>query len=155
MFQQCWDSGCIPQAWKLSLMKLVLKVASPELFHQCRPISLIGGLYKLITEVLGNRLQTYFPKFIHPAQYGFTACLNILHNVLNVQYYRCRQHGAGPKVIQGSHRQGNCRQRSVVVDRQSRMGCCILGAGSEGLGEQRVRSITQHRRNTAQHNEDT
>ena len=37
------------------------------------------------TKVLANRLQKYFPKLIHPAQYGFVAGRNILHNVLNVQ----------------------------------------------------------------------
>ena len=32
-----------------------------------------------------NRLQKYLQKLIHPAQYGFIASRNILHNVLNVQ----------------------------------------------------------------------
>ena len=45
----------------------------------------MGGLYKIFTKVLANRLQKYFPKLIHPAQYGFIAGKNILHNVLNVQ----------------------------------------------------------------------
>ena len=44
-----------------------------------------GGLYKIFTKVLENRLQKYLPKLIHPAQYGFIAGRNILHNVLNVQ----------------------------------------------------------------------
>ena len=43
------------------------------------------GLYKIFTKVLANRLQKYLPKLIHPAQYGFIAGRNILHNVLNVQ----------------------------------------------------------------------
>ena len=44
-----------------------------------------GGLYKIFTKVLANRLQKYLPKLIRPAQYGFIAGRNILHNVLNVQ----------------------------------------------------------------------
>ena len=57
----------MPQAWKVGLIKLVPKVASPESFHQWRPISLMGGLYKIFTKVLANRLQKYLPKLIHPA----------------------------------------------------------------------------------------
>ena len=50
-------------------------MASPESLHQ----------WKIFTKVLANRLQKYLPKLIHPAQYGFIAGRNILHNVLNVQ----------------------------------------------------------------------
>ena len=39
----------------------------------------------IFTKFLANRLQKYLPKLIHPAQYGFIAGRNILHNVLNVQ----------------------------------------------------------------------
>ena len=46
--------------------------------------------------------------------------------------YLSRQHGAGPKVVQGSRLQVNCGNRSIVVDRLNRKGCCVLGAWSEG-----------------------
>ena len=59
MFQHSWDSGCMPKAWKVGLIKLIPKVASPESFDQWRPISLMGGLYKIFTKVLANRLQKY------------------------------------------------------------------------------------------------
>ena len=49
-------SCCMLQTWKVSLIKLVSKVASPKSFHQWRPISLIGELYKILTKVLANRL---------------------------------------------------------------------------------------------------
>ena len=45
----------------------------------------MGGLYKIFTKVFANRLQKHLPKLIHPAQYGFIAGRNILHNVLNIQ----------------------------------------------------------------------
>ena len=70
------------QVWKVGLIKLV---SSPESFNQWRPISLMGGLYKIFTKVLTNRLQKYLPKLIHLAQYGFIVGRNILHNMLNVQ----------------------------------------------------------------------
>ena len=70
---------------KKYLIELVPKVASHESLHQWRHISLMGGLYKIFTKVLANRLQKHLPKLIHPARYGFIAGRNILHNVLNVQ----------------------------------------------------------------------
>ena len=48
MFQHSWDSGRITQAWKVGLIKLVPKVASPESFHQWRPISLMGGCIRCL-----------------------------------------------------------------------------------------------------------
>ena len=85
MFQRSWDSGRMPQAWKVGLIKLVPKVASPVSLHQWRPISLMGALYMIFTKVLTNRLQKYLPKLIHPTQCAFIAGRNILHSVLNVQ----------------------------------------------------------------------
>ena len=57
MFQRCWDSSCVPQAWKVGLIKFVPNVAYPESFHQWRPISLMRRLYKIFTKVLENRLN--------------------------------------------------------------------------------------------------
>ena len=85
MFQQCWDCGFMPESWKVGLIKLIPKVPSPESFNHWRPISLMGGLYKVFTKTLANRLKKYLPQLIHPTQYGFIAGRNILHNVLNVQ----------------------------------------------------------------------
>ena len=85
MFQQCWDSGFMPESWKVGLIKLIPKVPSPESFHQWRPISLMGGLYKVFAKILSNRLKKFLPQLIHPSQYGFITGRNILHNVLNVQ----------------------------------------------------------------------
>ena len=48
MFQHSWDSGRMPQAWKVGLIKLVPKVASPESFHQWRPISLMGSCIRYL-----------------------------------------------------------------------------------------------------------
>ena len=81
MFQHSWDSVRMPQAWNVGLIKSVPKVASPESFPQWRPISLMGGLYKIFTNVLANRLQKHLRKYILPAQYGFIAGRIILHNV--------------------------------------------------------------------------
>jgi hypothetical protein len=85
LFQEVWSSGNMPTSWKIGLIKLIPKVASPTSFGQWRPISLMGGLYKIFTKVLANRLQKVLPSIIHPMQYGFIAGRDILHNILNVQ----------------------------------------------------------------------
>ena len=48
MFQHYWDSGLMPQAWKVGPIKLVPKVAPPESFHQWRPISLMAGCIRYL-----------------------------------------------------------------------------------------------------------
>ena len=45
----------------------------------------MGGLYKVFAKTLSNKLKKFLHEFIHPSQYGFITCRNILHNVLNVQ----------------------------------------------------------------------
>ena len=85
IFQEVWSSGRMPDSWKIGLIKLIPKVASPISFGQWRPISLMGGLYKIFTKVIANRLQKVLPSIIHPMQYGFIAGRDILHNILNVQ----------------------------------------------------------------------
>ena len=56
IFQEVWSSGNMPNSWKIGLIKLIPKVASPTSFGQWRPISLMGGLYKIFTKVIANRL---------------------------------------------------------------------------------------------------
>jgi hypothetical protein len=54
---------------KIGLIKLIPKVASPTSFGQWRPISLMGGLYKIFTKVIVNRLQKVLPSIVHQMQY--------------------------------------------------------------------------------------
>ena len=51
MFQQYWDSGFKLESWKVDLTKLIPTVPSSESFHQWRPISLVGGLYKVFAKM--------------------------------------------------------------------------------------------------------
>ena len=85
LFQNVWSTGHMPQSWKIGLIKLLPKVPSPVSFAQWRPISLMGGIYKIFTKILANRLHKVLPTIIHNAQYGFLANRDILHNILNVQ----------------------------------------------------------------------
>ena len=85
LFQDVWSSGQMPDSWKIGLVKLIPKVASPMSFAQWRPISLMGGLYKIFAKVIANRLQKVLSSVVHPMQYGFIKGRDILHNILNVQ----------------------------------------------------------------------
>ena len=49
------------ESWKVGLIKLIPKVPSPESFNHWRPISSMGGLYKVFTKTLANRLKKYLP----------------------------------------------------------------------------------------------
>ena len=66
MFQQCWDSGFMPESWKVGLIKLIPKVPSPESFHQWRPISLMEGCTKCLQRYYPTDLRnSYLNLFIH------------------------------------------------------------------------------------------
>ena len=71
----------MPKSWKVGLIKLIPKVPS----HEWRPISLMGGLYKVFAKTSSNKLKKFLPQFIHPSQYAFILGRHILHNVFNVQ----------------------------------------------------------------------
>ena len=72
MFQLCWNSGCMPQAWKVCSEGCIFRIIS-----SMETYLFDGGLYKIFTKVLANRLQKYLPKLIHPAQYGFIVGRNV------------------------------------------------------------------------------
>ena len=61
LFQKVLLTGHMPKSWKVGLIKLLPKVPSPMSFAQWRPISLMGGMYKIFTKVLANRLHKVYP----------------------------------------------------------------------------------------------
>ena len=85
IFQEVWSSGKMPDSWKFGLVTLIPKFASPMTFAQWRPISLMGGMYKIIAKVIANSLQKVLSYVVHSMQYGFSEGRDILHNILNVQ----------------------------------------------------------------------
>ena len=74
----------MPDSWKVGLVKLIPKVASPISFAQWRPISLLIGMYKIFAKVIANKLQKVLLSVVHLMQYGFIEGRDILHNILNV-----------------------------------------------------------------------
>jgi hypothetical protein len=70
----CFDffSGLVDiQAINNSFITLIPKVNNPSTVNDFRPISLINYVVKIITKLLGNRLQSIIIPLVHPNQYGF------------------------------------------------------------------------------------
>jgi hypothetical protein len=59
------------QAINNSLITLIPKVNSPSGVNDFRPISLLNCIVKIITKLLGERLQTVIIPLVHQNQYGF------------------------------------------------------------------------------------
>jgi hypothetical protein len=54
-----------------SFITLIPKVNTPHTVNDFRPISLINGAIKIITKLMGDRLQKVILSLVHPNQYGF------------------------------------------------------------------------------------
>jgi hypothetical protein len=59
------------QAINNSLITLIPKVNSPSGVNDFMPISLLNCIVKIITQLLGERLQTVIIPLVHQNQYGF------------------------------------------------------------------------------------
>ena len=85
-YQKCWDhikedlgelvraimnKGTLPREMNLSLIILVPKVSNSRTVKYFRPISLLGGIYKIIAKILASRIRLLVPKLVHPSQAGF------------------------------------------------------------------------------------
>jgi hypothetical protein len=74
IYDVCMDffSGMVDlQAINNSFITLVPKVTSPTTLNDFRPISLINCIMKIITKLLGDRLQSVIIPLVHQNQYGF------------------------------------------------------------------------------------
>ena len=85
-YQRCWDcikedlgelvrailnSGGLNRELNQSLIVLVPKVSNSRIVKDYRPISLLGGIYKIIAKILANRIRLLVPKLVHPSQARF------------------------------------------------------------------------------------
>jgi hypothetical protein len=85
-FQACWDvmrvdimkvfdefhaRGLFEKSLNASFISLIQKVPGANSIKDFRPISLVGGFYKIIAEVLANRLKSVLEKVISKSQSAF------------------------------------------------------------------------------------
>jgi hypothetical protein len=96
-FQNCWDvirsdimgvmhsfyeRGTFATSLNASFLTLIPKKSEAVEVKDFRPISLVGGMYKIIAKVLANRLRIVLNKLVSPSQNAFVQGRQILDLVL-------------------------------------------------------------------------
>nr|GEX96189.1 RNA-directed DNA polymerase, eukaryota [Tanacetum cinerariifolium] len=77
-------SGSMPQGANSSFFTLIPKTSNPIYVKDFRPISLIGIHYKIIVEVLANRICGVINKIVSKEQYAFILAVKFLMALLSL-----------------------------------------------------------------------
>ena len=67
VFKDFFETGKFVGSINTTFLVMVPKKGGPEEIKDYRPISLVGGLYKLIAKVLANRLKMVVSKLVNEA----------------------------------------------------------------------------------------
>jgi len=96
-FQKCWDflktdimvvfvefhaRGKFEKSFSATFVSLIPKKAGAMEVRDYLPISLVGGIYKIISKVLANRFKSVLGKIISNSQIAFIGGRQILDSVL-------------------------------------------------------------------------
>lgn len=71
-FEEFHANGKLVRILNASFISLIPKIPYPQEVADFRPISFIGNVYKLVSKVLGTRLQKILPRVITENQFSFT-----------------------------------------------------------------------------------
>ncbi|RVW47734.1 Transposon TX1 uncharacterized 149 kDa protein [Vitis vinifera] len=82
MFKEFYDQNSFIKSLNHTFLVLIPKKGGAEDLGDYRPISLLGGLYKLLAKVLANRLKKIIDKVISPDQNAFIKGRQILDGSL-------------------------------------------------------------------------
>jgi hypothetical protein len=82
--EEFYNKGVLPKAVNASFLTLIPKGDHPQRLMDYRPICLIGCIYKILSELLANRLKGVIGKLISKNQTGFVPGRQILDRVLLV-----------------------------------------------------------------------
>ena len=74
----------IPRGCNASFITLVPKKVNPSNLNDFRPISLIGGVYKILSMILANMLKKVLPSVINVNQSAFLGERDMLDSILVV-----------------------------------------------------------------------
>ena len=78
MFKELHDQSSFLKSLNTTFLVLIPKKGGAEDLGDFRPISLLGGLYKLMDKVLANRLKKVIGKVVSPDQNAFVMGRQIL-----------------------------------------------------------------------------
>jgi exonuclease III len=96
-FQSCWgvvksdilkvlnyfhELGSFEKSLNATFLALIPKKSEAVEVRDFRPISLVGGVYKILAKLLANRLRMVLPTIISPSQNAFIQGRQILDSVL-------------------------------------------------------------------------
>jgi hypothetical protein len=74
--------GLFEKSLNVSFISLIPKIPGANSLKDFRPISLVGGIYKIIAKVLANRLKVVLEKVISKSQSAFIKGRQILDPIL-------------------------------------------------------------------------
>jgi hypothetical protein len=76
------EGGVFEKSLNASFISLILKIPGAIALKDFQPISLVGGIYKIIATILANRLKTVMEKVISKSQSAFVKGRQILDSIL-------------------------------------------------------------------------
>ena len=81
-FKEFHEQGKFVRSINATFLVLIPKKQNVEDLKDLRPISLVGGLYKILAKVLANRIKRVLGKVISPVQSAFVEAKQILDAML-------------------------------------------------------------------------
>jgi len=82
VFDEFHARGLLEKSLNASFIYLIPKVSGANSIKDFRPISLVGGIYKIIAKVLANKLKSVLEKVISKSQSAFIKGRQILDPIL-------------------------------------------------------------------------